>query len=344
MKFTAILSLIPLAVCILGTARASDIGMPAGSPVVVEIDGTKLTADDLDRKLPGRLLQARATYYQTERKTLDEFVEAYLLERAAKAENLTVEALLERHVNSVIAKDPNEETLRVYYELVDTSGPYETIRPQILERIRQVRIAKAKAAYMESLRAKASIAFLLPAPRAKVALNGAPLRGAADAPVMLVEYADYECPYCQMVQPAIDKVLSEYKGKVAFAFKDVPLPMHANAPKAAEAARCAEAQGKFWEYHDLLFSSKLIDPARLKEHARTLKLDTDAFDKCLDSGAKSETIKAELNEAQDLGLNSTPSFFINGRFTQGNLSYDQLRRIIEEEMALLPAYRAATQP
>jgi protein-disulfide isomerase len=344
MKLSLTLSLIPLVVCALSTARASDTGTPSGSTVVVDIDGVKLTADDVEQKLPGRLLQARATYYQTERKTVDEFIEAYLLDRAAKAENLTVDALLERHVNSAIAKDPSEETLRIYYEVVNTAEPYEKIRPQIVERIRQVRIAKLKAAYVESLRAKSNVAILLPAPRAKVSLNGAPIRGTADAPVVLVEYADYECPYCQMVQPTLDKVLGDYKGKVAFAFKDVPLPMHANAVKAAEATRCAQAQGKYWEYHDLLFSSRLVEPAKLKEHARTLKLDGAAFDQCLDSGAKSDAIKTALNEAQDLGLNSTPSFFINGRFTQGNLSYEQLRQIIEEELALVPARRAANQP
>jgi protein-disulfide isomerase len=147
-----------------------------------------------------------------------------------------------------------------------------------------------------------------------------------------------------MVQPALDKVLNEYKGKVAFAFKDVPLPMHANAIKAAEATRCAEAQGKFWEYHDLLFSTKMVELAKLKEHARSLNLDGAAFDKCLDTGAKSEAIKTALSEAQDLCLNSTPSFFVNGRFTQGNLSYEQLRQIIEEELALVPGYRAAMKP
>jgi protein-disulfide isomerase len=344
MKLSVTLSLIPLIVCALGTARASDTGTPSGSTVVVDIDGTKLTADDVEKKLPGRLLQARSTYYLTERKTVDEFVEAYLLDRAAKAENLTLDALLERHVNSMIAKDPSEETLRIYYEVVNTAEPYEKVRPQIVERIRQVRIAKLKAAYVESLKAKANVAILLPAPRAKVELAGTPIRGAATAPVVLVEYADYECPYCQMVQPALDKVLNEYKGKVAFAFKDVPLPMHANAIKAAEATRCAEAQGKFWEYHDLLFSTKMVELAKLKEHARSLNLDGAAFDKCLDTGAKSEAIKTALSEAQDLGLNSTPSFFVNGRFTQGNLSYEQLRQIIEEELALVPGYRAAMKP
>jgi len=343
MKLSVTLSLI-LVVCAIGTARASDTGTPSGSTVVVDIDGTKLTADDVEKKLPGRLLQARSTYYMTERKTVDEFIETYLLERAAKAEGLTVDALLEKYVNSKIAKDPSEETLRIYYEVVNTTEPYEKIRPQIVERIRQVRIAKLKASYMESLKVKANVAVLLPAPRAKVAVTNAPLRGAANAPVVLVEYADYECPYCQMVQPALDKVLSEYQGKVAFAFKDVPLPMHANAIKAAEATRCAESQGKYWEYHDLLFSSKMVEPSKLKEHARTLKLDAAKFDTCLDSGAKSEAIKTALNEATELGLNSTPSFFVNGRFTQGNLSYEQLRQIIEEELALVPGYRAAMKP
>ena len=152
---------------------------------------------------------------------------------------------------------------------------------------------------------------------------------------MLVEYADYECPYCQEVQPVVEKVIAEYKGKVAFAFKDLPLPMHANAPKAAEAARCAETQGKFWEYHDLALAKKQLDPAKLKEYARDLKLDTAAFDQCLDSGARSELVASQLSEAQALGLNGTPSFFINGRATVGNLTVEQLREVIDEELRLV---------
>src|SRR5947209_4048834 len=100
MKLSMILSLIPIAVCALGTARANDTATPSGSQVVLEIDGAKLTAEDIDRKLPGRLLQARATHYQAERKAVDEFVDLYLIEQAAKAENVTPEVLFERHVNS----------------------------------------------------------------------------------------------------------------------------------------------------------------------------------------------------------------------------------------------------
>src|SRR5260370_33047282 len=154
---------------------------------------------------------------------------------------------------------------------------------------------------------------------------------------MRVEYADYECPYCQQVQPAIDKVISQYTAKVPLVCKDIPLPTNSNAAKAAEASRCAESQGKFWEYHDMLFAKKQLDPAQLKAYARDLKLDSAAFDKCLDSGASTELINAQLNEAQSLGIQGTPTFFVNGRATFGNLSVGQLRQVIDEQLALVPA-------
>ena len=321
---------------ILGAHAGDAVTSPATGPLV-EIDGAKITDADLQRKYPGRLFQARTTYYQAERQALDEFIEEYLLERQAKAENVTVDQLLERHVSNAIAKDPPEDMLRLYYEVVNPPDTYDKVRPQLLDHLRKVRLAKAKTAYMQSLRSKASVTIGLQAPRADISLKNAAVRGSAGAPVVLVEYADYECPYCQQVQPAVDKVISEYKGKVALAFKDEPLPMHANAAKAAEAARCAETQDKFWEYHDLLFAKKQLDPAKLKEYARDLNLDTAAFDKCLDTGAQSELINAQLTEAQALGVQGTPTFFVNGRATTGNLTVEQLRQILDEELALVPS-------
>jgi protein-disulfide isomerase len=148
----------------------------------------------------------------------------------------------------------------------------------------------------------------------------------------MVEFADYECPYCQQIQPTLDKLEAEFKGKIRFAYKDMPLPMHPNAPKAAEAAHCAEAQGKYWEFHDLLAQNKQLALPALKENARTLKLDTAAFDKCLDSGEKAPIIKVHQSEAQALGVQGTPTFVINGRFINGTPDYDGLRKILEEEI------------
>jgi len=311
-------------------ATAGDLSPDAA---VVEIDGNKLTLADLERKRPSAFFHARNTFYEGQKKVILAFVDDYLLERQAKKENLTVEQLLERHVNSTIAKDPSEETLRVYFEGVDTTEPYEKVREQIVAHIREVRINKARAAYMASLRNEAKVELLVYPPRAQVTAKEIPVRGMANAPVTIVEYADYECPYCQVAEPILAKVMAAYPGKVSLLYKDVPLPMHSHAQKAAEATHCAADQGKYWEYHDVLYATKQLDTPQLKAAARQLKLDGEAFDKCLDSGQHTEAVKVQLREGQGYGLEGTPSFFVNGRFVSGNLSYDEWRKMIDGEIA-----------
>lgn len=318
----------------LGTlAFAQPPGAPAGNSVIFEIDGQKVTLAELERKHPGRLFSAYNTFYQTERKAVDDFVDEMLLERQAKQEHITVAELLDKHVNNTIEKDPSDEALHVYYEGVDTTQPFETVRPQILDHIRQKRLAAAKTAYLKSLRTQTDVAVLLTPPRSSVSLKDTPILGRSDAPVMIIEYADYECPYCQNIQPTLDKLETEYKGKLSLAYKDVPLPGHAHAQKAAEAARCAGEQGKYWQYHDVLFAKKQLEVPQLKEYAIDLKLDGKAFDACLDAGKEADKVKASVAEGVAFNLQGTPSFFINGRFVSGGLSYDEFRNILDEELA-----------
>jgi protein-disulfide isomerase len=300
--------------------------------VLVQINGVKLTVADLERQRPGSLFQARNSYYDATRKAVEDYIEDYLLRNQAEKEGLTLEQLLERHVTNTLPPDPPEEALKVYYEGVDTTQPYEVVRGQILESIRQRRLARAKNAYVESLRSQAEISILLNPPRAQITYAGSPVRGADNPAVTIIEYADYECPYCQQTQPALDKLEAEYKGKLAFVFKDTPLPMHSHAEKAAEAAHCAGVQGKYWEYHDLLFKERQLEVPQLKEAALELKLDAQAFDQCLDSNSQAGVVRTQLNEASRLGLQGTPTFFINGRFFSGAMSYDKLREIIEQEI------------
>ena len=300
--------------------------------VVAEVDGAKITIGDFEQKHPAGLFQALNAYYQTERKAVDDFINEYLLERQAQKENVTVAQLLERHVNSVIPKDPPEEALQLYYEGTESKEPFEKMRGPILDHIRETRIAKGKAAYVQTLRSQSNVVFRLAPPRATVSLKDVPVRGVPTAPVTIVEYADYECPYCQQVQPTLDKLEADYKGKVAFAYKDFPLPMHSHAQKASEAALCAGAQGKYWEYHDRLFKDKQLEVPQLKESAAALQLDTKAFNECLESGKQAEVIKAQLGEGQALQIGGTPSFLINGRFLSGALSYEELRQAVEEEL------------
>ena len=308
-------------------------GLPSnGRSVVVEIDGAKLTQGELEAKHSTALFQARTAYYQAERKALSEFVDEYLLERQAEREHVTVEQLLEQHVRSTV-KDPSEEALHVFYEGAQTNQPYESLRGQILEQIRQGRLAKAKLAYLKTLRGETNISYKIEPPRVPINLKDTPIRGQAQAPVKIVEFADYECPYCRQIEPTLKKLEAEYGEKIAVAYKDAPLPMHSHAKKAAEAAHCADAQGKFWEYHDLLLASKQFESLQLKEYAKTLKLDSEKFDKCLESGEEANLVQAQLDEAQNFEVDGTPTFFINGRLFAGVLTYDQFRSIIKEELS-----------
>jgi len=163
------------------------------------------------------------------------------------------------------------------------------------------------------------------------------VRGPAGAPVTVVEFADYQCPYCQKVNPALAKIQEQLGAKVSVVFKDFPLPMHANAEKASEAARCAGAQGKFWEFHDALFDNKKFGVLELKAQAHTLNLDQARFDHCLDSGEQADAVHKDLAEGQHLGLTGTPSFFVNGHFLSGAISYAKLQETVEQELTALSA-------
>lgn len=329
------LALSPIALCLVAlSATPGSDTPPTPETVIAVVDGRKITFGEFEQKRADNLFQARDTFYHEERKVLDSYIEDYLLREEAQKEGITVDQLLERRVKSMLPKDPSEEALRVYYEGVNSPEPFEALRDKILEHIRQIRFDKAKAAYIQTLRSKANVVISLPPPRANITLdNNTPVLGAQNAPVIFVEFADYECPYCQQVAPAIAKLETEYQGRVAFAFKDTPLPMHPHAEKAAEAARCAGAQGKFWDFHDQLFASKKLEISDLKEDAKKLNLNVAAFDQCLDSGLQAGAVKAQVNEANDLGITGTPSFFINGRYMSGAASYELLRDAIEQELA-----------
>jgi protein-disulfide isomerase len=265
-----------------------------------------------------------------------------LLEQKAKSENLTLDQLMDRDIKSKVT-DPTEDQMRVYYEGLETEQPYDAVRGKILDKIRQLRSDKLKAAYVKDLREKTAISIALEPPRANV--EGievqAEAAGSKSAHVTLVEFADYECPYCQKVAADVKKLKADFGDKVAFTYKDFPLSNHSRAEKAAEASRCASKQDKFWEFHDELFHSKELDVDQLKAQARSLKLDADQFDKCLDSGETASAVDRDRKEGLRLGITGTPSFFVNGHYLSGALDYAALRKIVEQQLGT-PAQGASS--
>lgn len=320
---------------VLLTAAASLYGQtgPEAHEVVAKVSGTDLTLADLQQDQGGKLLQAEYQYYVNERKALDDLIDNRLLADEARKRNMSLDQLLETAVYKGV-KDPTEDQLEVYYEGLDVQQPYESVRQDVLQHIRELRRTKARAAYVAQLRRDAKINILLQPPSAEVDVSKAYANGSPNAPVVLVEFADYECPYCQKVNPQIQQLKKEFGDNLTVIYKDFPLPMHHGSEKAAEASRCAGEQGKFWLYHDVLFYSKQLEVSELKEHARVLKLDTDRFDTCLDNGAETAAVKKDLEEAKGLGLTGTPSFFVNGHFFAGVQDYDALKGIVNQELSL----------
>jgi len=324
--------LILIAVATAGGLRGGN-AADGGSEVVAEIGGHQITRSELEQKESAKLLKVRSQYYLAEREALNQLIDDYLLEEKARVEGLTVADLIKRDIESKI-QDPTEDQLRVYYEGVGTDEPYTAVREKILVYIHQRRVSAARAEYLRLLREQAGVLVSLGAPTADVAIAGAPLQGAKEAPVKIIEFADYECPYCQQIHPLLKKLEQQFDGRVALAFKDFPLPMHPRAAKAAEAARCAGAQGQFWELHDMLFEHPThLEVPQLKEYAQTLHLDMAKFDKCLESGEQTAAVQKDFAEAQRLGLSGTPSFFVNGHFFSGMVKYNTLREMVEQELA-----------
>jgi protein-disulfide isomerase len=167
-----------------------------------------------------------------------------------------------------------------------------------------------------------------------IKVGNSPIRGAKDAKVTIVEWADFQCPFCVRVNPTLEQVAKEYGDKVRFSFKHLPLSMHSKARAAHQASEAAHRQGKFWEMHDRIFAKpKDLSPETYLRYANEIGLDIDQYNKDLASTSVRKVVDDDLALARELGVTGTPSFFINGRFLSGAQPYQSFARVIDEELA-----------
>jgi protein-disulfide isomerase len=211
---------------------------------------------------------------------------------------------------------------------------------EVAEQLRSVllegKIRQRRHEFAQTLQANANVSVYLEQPtpvRAVVGANG-PSRGPAGAAVTIVEFEDFQCPFCKRAQDTMEQVLARYKDRVRMVHRDLPLrTLHPASWKAHEAGRCAEVQGKFWEYRDQLYKNPAaISPEQLNDYASEAGLNVSDFRKCLDSGKFDRVIQKDEDEANRLGIESTPSFFINGRLLSGAQPESEFVRIIEDEL------------
>jgi protein-disulfide isomerase len=309
------------------------------SQKLAEIAGTVVTRVDIDKSGGKQLRALRQQLYQLESQKLDEHIGALLLTQEAKKRGVSVATLLEQEVNSSV-QPPSEEEIWSLYEKNKERIPveFEKVRDQIRKYLHEQKITERKIEYFKTLRINGKVTTYLKPPervRVDLSLNGAPSKGSEKAEVTIVKFEDFQCPYCKAVQPNFQEVLKRYDGKVRMVHKDLPLDeIHPQARQAAEAARCADDEGKFWEYHDKLYaSSPKAAPEDLKFYAKDLGLKQDSFDKCLSTGKYKAAIQKDMNEAASLGVTGTPTFFINGRELSGTQSVEAISQIIDEELS-----------
>jgi len=349
------LSTIPLLVIALiagcgkpsGAARAESDRAPGASQnpaaPVAKVDGKAITDGELTAEAKAPLAAVEARYAEevhgVRSRTLDALIEKRLLEARAKKEGITVEALLQREVTSKVP-DPDEATLRSVYDQTKASGrtlpPFPDVKAEIAGFVKGQTAQSVRQAYVARLRAETPVEVLLPPlllPKVEIKAEG-PSKGDPKAPVTIVEFSEYECSFCASVEPTVKRVLEQYPGKVRLVLQNFPLSIHAFAPKASEAALCAGEQGRYWEMHDKLFANqKALGVDSLKAYGRALALDPIAFDKCLDSGRMAAVVEANRKLGESAGVNSTPSFFVNGRPLSGAQPFERFRELIDWELA-----------
>jgi protein-disulfide isomerase len=266
--------------------------------------------------------------------SLKKLVQDRLFEEEAVAKGTTVEKLLESESGNV---EVSREEVAVWYEnnKARVGGrPLEQLFPQIQQFLGQSKREGARNELAKRLEENKKVVYKLEPFRADIEVEGSPFKGPTRAPVTIVEFSDFECGYCGRLSQTLNDVKNKYGDDLRIVFRQFPLQMHPNAPKAAEASLCANDQGKFWEMHDLLFQEqRQLDVVALKDKASRLGLDRTAFDECLDSAQYSEQVEQDLRDGAALGVTGTPALFINGVPVQGGaVPFDVLAKLVDEEL------------
>jgi protein-disulfide isomerase len=282
-----------------------------------------------------QLLQIENQKYELKRSALEKLLTQRLLQAEAKSKGLSTEEFLEQTVDRRVAA-PAENEVEAYYlaQKDRLNRPLDDLKPELQDALAEARRQQARQQYLEALRKRSHVSILLVRPRVEVTADTTRVRGNPQAPITIVEFSDFQCPHCRDAQKTVSDILEKYRHKVRIAYRDFPLRQaHPQAQQAAEASRCAAEQGKFWEYHDLLFANQSkLDEFALAEHAGKAGLDVERFSGCLGSGKFKTAVDEDVQAGMTAGVSGTPAFFINGVLVTGAQPVSTFEKIIESEI------------
>jgi protein-disulfide isomerase len=307
------------------------------SPVAAYIGDDTITTAELEEQAAGELADLDQKRYELLRQTLEQMVDERLIRSAAAGAGLQPNDLMQAEVEDKVVP-PTEEEIAAFYEQnkarLRGNPAFEDVRPQIVGYIEGQQRQSLRSAFVANLKRTADYRVVLDAPRTEIELaDNVPSRGPADAPITMVEFGDFECPFCRRAHPAVEQLLLKYGDEIRYVFRDYPLPNHSRATPASVAAYCAGDQGQFWSfYENLMVIEGDLSDGDLVQRAANLGLDAEQFNACYTSRRYENDVLEAMKQGRALGVTGTPTFFINGRKLVGAVSYDQLRTVVEEEL------------
>ena len=304
--------------------------------VVATVNGRPITLKEVDESLSAQVYPLQQQLYAIRKAALENLITAKILQSEAAARGMSIEELRRQltlgEIN--VARAQIDEAYTQNKSFFASMSPDEARERLRLDLENQARMKHYRTG-LEALRKKWSVALSFNAPQFVLELDDgvSPAKGSAKPAVTIVEFSDFECPFCSEVQPTLKQVMQTYGKDVRLVFKHMPLEGHRNSLPAARAAYCAAEQDRFWQFHDALFASRNLSPALFEQVANDLGLGVPKFRACLDSEQSRTAIVKDIETARLFRIESTPSFIVNGKLIKGALSFADFQKIIERELS-----------
>jgi protein-disulfide isomerase len=304
---------------------------------VAIVDQVPVRRSEWDEAVKGPSYDLKLQILNIRKEGVDRRINQMLLEKEAVKRGLTLQALYNKEV---LDKTPlvTVEQADAFYQANKSQfqQPLDQVRSNLMIWLRQQNLTQQEQRLTAELRKNISISYSIPGviePLFSINTAGKPSTGAKDAQVTIIEFSDYQCPRCGEIQPLIKQVLSIYPGKVRLVAREFPLTMHPFARKAAQAAQCAFEQGKYWEFTALLYKNQTaLDESYLMQYAALVGMDKATLAAHLKSGLHDKAVQEDLDEGMQVGINGTPTFFVNGRRVEDR-SLEGFKQAIDRALA-----------
>lgn len=313
---------------------------PAGererARIFATVNGKNITSGDIEDGLKPLIFSVQDQAYNLRKQDIEMKINGILLDQEARKRAVTIQALLDTEVTAKVSPVSDADAEKFYNEnKARIKGELDEVKHQIIQYLNETATRAAESTFASQLWRSAQVQVFLTAPVEpvyQIAIDDQPTKGNPNATVTVVEFTDFQCPSCALQHPILERLIAEYGTQVKFVLRDFPLRQHENAVKAAEAAEAAREQGKFWEYVTLLFRNQsALQVDKLKAYATELKLDRTKFDAALDGGKFRDKVQRDTLDGQKVGVNGTPTLFINGRRI-ADRSYEGMKAVLDASL------------